>query len=64
MLIHFVQSIINFRMGTRRNNVQLVDAAKYKGGLLSHGRSHGIYHKIEVFDTIYRYVMPHELRQL
>jgi hypothetical protein len=59
----YVQAIINFRMGIRRNNSLLVQSAKFKGASLFHGRNHSTYQKIELYDTLMRIQMPTNLKR-
>ena len=40
----YSQSILNFRMGIRRNNQQLIHSAKWMSKGLFHGRKHPIIH--------------------
>jgi hypothetical protein len=58
----YSQSIINLRMGTRRNNVPLILAAKDKGKGLFHGRNHDKYQMIEIYEALYYELFPSELR--
>jgi hypothetical protein len=59
----YSQSILNMRMGTRRNNVPLILAAKHKGKGLFHGRSHDKYQMIELYESLYYELFPTQLRE-
>ena len=54
----YSQAIINFRMGTRRNNSQLIWSAKHTFKDVFHGRNHPIYSLIEINDTLLHNVAP------
>lgn len=60
----FSQGIINYRMGVRRNNAQLMKSAKYMTKELFSARSHPKYQAIEVFDTLQDILMPIEVSEL
>ncbi|CAC5391852.1 unnamed protein product [Mytilus coruscus] len=60
----FSQGIINYRMGVRRNNAQLMKSAKYMTKELFSARSHPKYQAIEVFDTLQDILMPIEVSKL
>ena len=57
----YSQSIINFRMGIRRNNSLLVQSAKLMSRGLFHGRNHPRYQCIEIVDSMQRELMPEEM---
>lgn len=58
----YSQAIINFRMGIRRNNSQLVHSAKFHLKELFYGRCHPHYQNIELFDSIQYKFMPEEVK--
>ncbi|KAK3085592.1 hypothetical protein FSP39_005806 [Pinctada imbricata] len=60
----FSQAIINFRMGIRRNNANLVASAKFHLKERFYGRFHPHYQNIEIFDSIQYHLMPAELLSL
>ena len=63
MVTRYTQGLLNFRMGVRRNNSQLIQSAKYMTKELFHGRSHPKYQQIEIHDTFQRLAMPRELHE-
>ena len=54
----YSQAIISFRMGTRRNNSQLIWSAKHTFKDVFHGRNHPIYSLIEINNTLLNDVTP------
>ncbi|CAG2237719.1 unnamed protein product [Mytilus edulis] len=63
-ICRFSQAIINFRMGMRRNNAELVKSAKYHLKELFYGRFHPHYQNIELFDCIQYKFMPDEVKKV
>ena len=61
-VFRFSQAIINFRMGMRRNNSQLVKSAQFYLKELFYGRCHPHYQNIELFDCIQYKFMPVEVK--
>ena len=61
MTTKYAQGIMNFRMGVRRNNCQLVKSARYMTRGLFHGRNHPNYQKLEIYKAALDEVMPPEL---
>ncbi|CAC5402027.1 unnamed protein product [Mytilus coruscus] len=60
MTTRYSQAIVNFRMGTSRNNSQLIHSAKYMFRGLFHGRCHPKYQLIEMYDSMQRYLQPED----
>ena len=61
MVSRYSQAIINFRMGIRRNNSNLVHSAKFMSKGLFHGRVHPRYQQIEMLDSVHRFLLPEKL---
>lgn len=53
-----------FRMAVRRNNAELIHAAKFMTKDLFHGRTHSKYQMIELHDTIQYQLMEPEVQRL
>ena len=62
-MTRYSQTIVNFRMGTRRNNSKLIQSAKYMSRGLFHGRCHPKYQLIEMYDSLQRHLQPDDLRK-
>lgn len=60
----FSQAIVNFRIGTRRNNAALIHSAKHMTKEMFFGRSHQHYRKVELHDSLQYQLMPDELKDL
>ena len=54
----YSQAMLNFRIGMRRNNADLIRSAKYTFQGVFHGRSHPIYSIIEINDSLQYQVAP------
>ena len=63
MVLRYSQSIINMRMGVRRNNSRLVQSAKHKFSPLLHARNHPKYQVIDIYDELYRRMAPDAVRE-
>jgi len=63
-ICRFSQAIINFRMGIRRNNSQLVKSAKFHLKELFYARTHPHYQHIDIFDTIQYHFMSDEVNKV
>lgn len=61
MVSRYSQSVINLRMGIRRNNTILIQSAKFMSKELFHGRNHPRYQQIEMIESVQRKLCPNEL---
>ena len=62
MTCKYSQGIMNFRMGIRRNNPELLQAAKWMTKELFHGRNHPKYQEIEMYENFVSMILPPELK--
>lgn len=60
----YASAIIIYRMGTRRNNTDLVRAGKFMSKELFHGRHHPKYQAIEIYDEFQYRCLPKPVQQL
>ena len=61
-VLKFALAIVNFRMGTRRNNSRLIRSGKYMFNSMFHGRKHPIYALIDVNDALIYHIAPEPVK--